>query len=1087
MAKAQTAAPTKAGLTIARNGNKVVLTWTPVKNCTDQDIIVYVNDKMVGKVRDLTPTTKKYTYTIDRSNFFPNKTGTKYKPLLTEVAFKLSQTQKKKTQSKFSEQKEFKFYAPYTPKYVAPAMDNTNNNVFTYSWARNSNDGDLSTSHRPFTRYFWQTCLVPAGTAPKWGLAKTQKITTVDPTTGTPHANQNSYGYLTYSTSTEVIISEREEDIAARKDRYFRVRTVGPGGVSPFRQSSHHLGGYKYPTNIVKTNTNLISSDSRGTKGTITFTLGAGYANDSIEVQYGITTPTVVVTQDSSSDTIKSSLKIPDDFSGWTSLDKFQGTGKNGNNTSDTYTFNIPEKITKNTMLFMRINLIHDNVVTYGYAALMNNRIKDKKSSTVIGSLTSPTLDSVSVDYSNKTVSITATDTSEIDGSFLAVYQRVDKTDTVIGIIPYGSSSGTFQGNWDDDQTPYFGIKCFVADYSPINRAASGPTIYNVGTNVLMESSGIVWQESIISEAPTITSLVKYDNTTAYISWDWTWDEANSAEISWSESKIAWDSNNEPSSYMLVNNGNGYRYITGLSAGTYYFRVRFIQDNGDSIVYGRYSDTAELVMSSAPTTPTVTLSDEDGIVSITDQVTAYWKYSSNDGTPQSYAQLGEATRENEDSPWTYTPIENKSTNTDTHISFTPEELGWLDGTTHYICVRLTSASGEQSEGWSNPVSVTVAEKPVISISGIGSDGDAISPVNDPDLPYLYELTRLPLDFTVNGFGGEGYCNVVVERASTYEISRPDDTHVTGFNGETIISKRFSPDDDADGYTNVSVDVDDLLGRLDNTAQYNLIVTITDKYGQTDKAEFPFTVMWDHFAQIPSAVISIDKDNDIAIITPNAPQEIETGDYCQLYRMSADKPQLILDHGEFGETYVDIYPTFGEFGGYRIVYVTKYGDYKTVDNLIAMTEYSINGNDEEIARYDKFLVSIRFDNNVVEFPGNISLSHSWAKDFQTTTYLGGSVQGDWNPSVVRSGTINGTIPIGYESETLYGLHLLADYPGICHVRTPDGSNFYGDIQVKDDREEKWVNKLSKISLNYTKVDAVEDGVMTYSDWQDEQEV
>ena len=167
-------------------------------------------------------------------------------------------------------------------------------------------------------------------------------------------------------------------------------------------------------------------------------------------------------------------------------------------------------------------------------------------------------------------------------------------------------------------------------------------------------------------------------------------------------------------------------------------------------------------------------------------------------------------------------------------------------------------------------------------------------------------------------------------------------------------------------------------------------------------------------------------------------------------------------------------------------MTAYGDYKTDQNVLAMTEYSKSGNDQDVDQYDKFLVSIQFDDNLVEFPGNISLNNSWAKDFQTTRYLGGSIQGDWNPGVIRTGTINGTIPIEHEASTMYGLRLLADHAGICHVRTPEGSNFYGDIQVRDDREEKWVNRISKISLNYTKVDGEEDQLITYYEWSRRQE-
>jgi len=1082
---AQTTTPKKAGMTVARNGNNIVLTWTPIKNCTDQDLKVYVNNKLVGNPHDLGSSTKKYTYTINRSNWYPNQNNDgSYKKKLTEVAFKLARKQSGKTESSYSDQKEFKIKVPGKPEYKLPQIGNSNTNEFTYSWERNSNDGDIKTTHKMFTHFHWETCLVNEGEDADWSLADTQKITRIRSSDHQPLTNQDSKGNFTNTDPHEVIIRENMADIEAKKRRFFRVRSVGPAGYSEYRESSHHLGGYTQ-VSVPSENTSYIGSDATGTSGSINLIntntegeitdLGTGYPDDSIQVQYGITPPKVIVTTENG--VVKSSLALPDGFNSWSTLDTFASTG-----VPDQYTFKIPEPLTDNNVLFIRVNRIHDNITTYGVPTLMNNKKIDGENTLYIGILSSPTLDGINISENTKNVTVNATNTSDINGSFIAVYQSIEgKGEKVIGVLTSNQSSGTFPGDWADTDDPSFGIRCYIGDYSPATRQPSGVTVYDVDSNVLMASNGIIWQPDLVSKPPIIKQLTKYDNTTAYISWDWTWDQADSAEITWSNNKMAWESTEEPSSYILTNTRNGWRYITGLSAGTYYFKVRFIRTSGDTVTYGKYSEIAELLMAEGPTTPALTVSDEDGIVGPNEEVTVYWKYQSNDGTPQSLAILGET--QNESAPWTY--VEKKRVNTDECITFTPEEFGWEEGTTHKVGISLMSGSGKPSkDGWSEPVSITVARKPEISITNL----IAIEPVSGDADEYPYKLTQLPIEFTASGFGGDGYCSVAIERDGSYNIERPDDTSLIGYDGETIFAGTFYPEDEDSVSVPISIYKDDLIGRLDDTARYKMLVTITDKYGQTDYAEYPFTVAWDHHAQMPEATIIIDANNDIARITPIAPniQNVDEGDYCQIYRMSADKPQLILDNGEFGTEYVDIYPTYGRFGGYKIVYVTKYGDYKTQDNVLAMTEYSKSGNDQDIDQYDKFLVSIQFDDNLVEFPGNISLNHSWVKDFQTTKYLGGSIQGDWNPGIQRTGTINGTIPIEYEAETMYGLRILADHAGICHIRTPEGSNFYGDIQVRDDREEKWVNRVSKISLTYTKVDSIEDDLMTYAEWQARQE-
>lgn len=1076
----KTTTPKKAGLAIARSKNKFVLTWSPIKDCTDQDVKIYENSTLKG-THDLSQTTKKYTHTITASNWYPNSGKKKLK----KVGFKLARKQSGKKESSYSETKYFEIKAPGIPKKIPPVQDSEHSDTFAYSWARNSSDGDINTTHKMFTRYEWETCLVSKGKKPTWSLAKTQKITTIDPTTGVRSTNVNSYGTFT-SARTSMIIVEKQADIEARKTRHFHIRAVGPAGHSKYQLTTHQLGGSD-ALSIPKGNINYIGSDSTGTSGSIKLDISKGNPNDSIQIQYAITTPVISqsIIIENGIEYMHSSISLADDFNSWEVLDTFTGAGK-----PDTYTFRIPAQVTNNNVLFMRINRIHDGITSLGKPALINvYKAKSETDATETitirtEDLSAPVFSSLSVDEAHKTVNVAVNNTSGIDGSFIAVYQKVGETKKVIGIIPSDSQqTQSFPGDWQDGDEPIFGIKCLVADYTPVERASEGATIYTCETNILM-SSDIVWQSDLVSKPPVITSLAKYDNTTAHISWEWNWSQADSAEISWSDNKIAWESNTEPSNYILTNTRNGSRYITGLSAGTYYFRVRFIRTLGETVTYGEYSDFATLVMSSAPVIPSLSLSDEDSVIAVDDEITAYWQYQSTDGTPQSFAQLAEATRANDSAPWEYTDIEDAITNTDTSMTFTPAQFGWTTDSQHYICVKVMSGSGVPSEGYSQPKLITVAPMPVISVDGIGGENDSIITVTDlEDEVDSYVLTRLPLEFSVSEVSGDGYCTVVIERAENYSIERPDDTDIIGFAGETIISETYRPDPESEENTtvDVSIDVDDLIGRLDNTAQYIMTVTVVDEYGQSVSLSYPFTVEWDHYAQMPSADIFIDHERDIAVITTDVPETLYDGDYCQLYRLSADTPQLILDHGEFGTSYVDIYPTFGYFGGYRIVYVTKYGDYKTEDNVIAMTEYSKSGNDQDIEQYDRFLVSIQFDDNLVEFPGNISVSNSWSKDFQATKYLGGSIEGDWNPGVQRTGSINGTVPVEQESDMLYGLRILADYAGICHVRTPEGSNFYGDIQVKDDREEKWVNKTSKISLSYTKVDWIEDELPTYLEW------
>ena len=130
--------------------------------------------------------------------------------------------------------------------------------------------------------------------------------------------------------------------------------------------------------------------------------------------------------------------------------------------------------------------------------------------------------------------------------------------------------------------------------------------------------------------------------------------------------------------------------------------------------------------------------------------------------------------------------------------------------------------------------------------------------------------------------------------------------------------------------------------------------------------------------------------------------------------------------------------------------------------------------------------IDFDGEQLVLPYNVSLNNSWSKDFTKTKYLGGSIQGDWNPTIEKEISANTVIPILIEPDKMVTLRQLAVYPGICHVRTPNGSSYTANVEVKDDREEKWVPRLSKVSLTISKVDAEGFDGVTYEEWIDSQE-
>ena len=340
---------------------------------------------------------------------------------------------------------------------------------------------------------------------------------------------------------------------------------------------------------------------------------------------------------------------------------------------------------------------------------------------------------------------------------------------------------------------------------------------------------------------------------------------------------------------------------------------------------------------------------------------------------------------------------------------------------------------------------------------------------------VLSLKQMPLSVTAVGSGVGGLTTLAIERAESYHLDRPDESHADGYEGETVFMHSQIGEDPID------VTVDSLMGALDDGAKYRIVATVQDGLGQSAVDLLEFEVHWEHQAVIPEANVVIDDENLVAKITPVAPTGALAGDTCDIYRLSADRPELIVQDATFGQTYVDPYPAIGEFGGHRVVFKTVNGDYITEDNQMAWID--LGEDEDDILDLDYHVID--FDGNQIVLNYNVDLSSQWDKDFTETKYLGGSVQGDWNPAVSRSGSISATAITITDQEMIRNMRRLASYSGLCHVRTKDGSSYAADIQVTEDRSHEDYDKIATFSMTVTRVDPERLEGLTLEVWQGEQ--
>lgn len=1040
---AKTRKPT--GLTITRSGNRFIFKWKLGEEYKDGQTLQYRTKGKTewGKWNDVTINKNDTTKSVNlpKSNYYPNKTNGKFKPYLTAIEFRVLGKASDKDKSEWSN-KTLVLNIPHMPKVSGQLGSQWNIAKFTFSI-----DSDDSDSY-PYTQYEWQTIRVKESNVTD-GSKLSWSRSNVGWDTGTGTATS-----LTKNITEDTTILSQ-----GSYTRWFRVRAKGVAGATDWRYAKHVFAVPFAPT-IKRTKVTEKSSNYL-VDVKWEATSNASHPIDMTAVEYATGIPTADMN--------------PPVSPSW----REANTSKDTKGT-DEAVFYTEGKLDYDECLYVRVIAHHDTRENQSVTKLVKK-----------GKLTDPSGLSVTITDNIATVHATNNSTacpysgsdSTIKRGFLQVIYKDNKDykkGINIGVIPYGEeeaeivlptdlgTSGTISATIDSNGHLIFddaqqldlslreghliatevselayeiGVKAVVGTYT-YETKADGSRRYKIKSD--MESANTLWYGSTLPTAPTGLTYEFTDKLTLY--WNWSWSGADSAEISWSQNEDAWESTEEPETYVINREVNKW-IIDELEAGqTYYIRVRLF--NSDAEVYSPYSDILEVNLTTPPVKPVLVLSN--GTITESGKITASWNYISGDGTEQEYAEIicdGNVIAH---------ALSEK------YVTIYAEEQGWTGGNEYSLQLRVKSESGSFSE-YSDPVSLLVAMPLVATITDTSLQD--ISVTDDTGVTRtVLSLTEMPLNIEVSGGDENSILTVAIERAESYRMDRPDEDAFDGYDGETVFQNaQFGADP-------MTVEVTDLIGLLDDGAKYKIVATLRDSLGQRSDTELDFEVHWSHQAVIPEGRVAI--DGTVAKIETVAPEGTLETDICDIYRLSADKPELIYPNAEFGSTIVDPYPAIN--GGYRLVFKTANGDYITEDNTPAWTDI------ESGFEYNKAIID--FGNDSVEFYYNVDTSHSWSKNFKMTEYLGGAVQGDWNPSVTREGTLDSLVLKPFEPDTIQGLRRLAEYAGICNVRTLDGSSFHANVDVSETNPHDRYGKISEFSLNFTRVDGQGYDGVTLETWE-----
>lgn len=1046
MAKKTTSANT--GLSIKRNGNKFTASWK-----------IKTKDPKTQKVRYRRHNGKKWLKWHEKSVGAKSTSFSWSWSASIKAANIQVQTQIKKDDNDYqasawsSSSAKFDVTAPPKPSLTVTA---NSANQTTFSWSISTS----TTNKAWYYRCMYRTkCDTDPDGSKGWGAWT--------------HASSSSYTYTDNTLGTT---------------RVFQIYSVGPGGKSTVVTKKHVID----TAPIATWGNPPVTYTEKSSYYQMTYNInlkGSTYRVDAVTPQYLIDTPEATM--------------LPAPGANWT-----DGTGYSYNSNKHDYTLAVTTNaiIGTDQCLWARVKTEHDSVDSFSEPYRV-----------ITGALTAPslTMSVGSITQSGFTVSITVDDAgTDVPDAYMEVYlERYSamglENYILIGTIPNGSASATITST--EDLTSEAGYSIHVR---------------NVTADSVSMVSDYYTYATTMASAPTLNSVTA--TTTegkVYLQWTNNWSDATGVIIAWTDDPDNWMSNDDPDTYEIKEIASSW-FITGLETGkTWYFRIRNVQEVGESETLSPWSSDIAIDLSSAPAVPVLYLSEqtitEDGMV------TAYWSYVSKDGTGQIAGTIVEATYTG--GVWSYgDPV--GATTTEQHIDLYAADHGWTNGSTVYLALQTRAGSGGLSE-YSTPVELAIAATPAVTIDSttfVNSEavvetfmGDGVTdtficansmtasptvtvegspatvssytdgtvvlasvPDDGDEVVISYTTTDntilddMPLDLDISTTNAIDL-TVAIERAVTYPILRPDGTHTDGAEGETV----FVTTVPADSSNSISITMDDLIGRLDDGAWYNLVVTVSDDYGQSVQATpVLFKVHWAHQAWEPTATFITDDVNLIARITPVAGADYVSGDTCDIYRLGADAPEKIIEGGSFGTEYVDPYPAFGTDSGYKIVTVTATGDYITPDDDFA--EY--NTLEEDPSPYTQLntgLMVIDFDGQRVELEYNIGLGNNWSKDFKRTTYLGGSVVGDHNKAVTRDLSGSSVIVRDDNGGLANIMRALARYAGLCHVRTPEGSSFVADVQVSE--AQAYNSAVIEYDLTIQKVDTVGFDGMTYAEWSETQ--
>lgn len=552
----------------------------------------------------------------------------------------------------------------------------------------------------------------------------------------------------------------------------------------------------------------------------------------------------------------------------------------------------------------------------------------------------------------------------------------------------------------------------------------------------------------------SITEIRALSETSVHIEWTKV-ANATGYTIEYTTQKIYFDSSSEVKS-TTVSGGGTHAEITGLETGQeHFFRVRAVNNNGES----GWAEIKSIVIGEKPSAPTTWSSTTTAVTG--EALNLYWVHNAQDGSNQTYSELELYINGVKETHTIQTPEADAEENK-TNV-YPIGTSSYAEGSKIQWRVRTAGITKEYGD-WSIQRTIDVYAPPTLSLTVTNGQNQTFE-------------TLMSFPFTVRAVAGPntqaptGYHLSIIAQES-YETIDVTGTSKWISKGDEIYSKYF----DVSSALNLTLSAGDL--DLENNVEYTILCSVSMNSGLRTEDSFVFNVAWDDDHYEPNAQISINMDTYTASIMPYCSDEnaqLVSGISLSVYRREFDGKFTEIASGldNMSNTFVtDPHPSL-DYARYRIVAMsntTGAVSYYDVPGVPVDGKEIVIQWDEKWSSFNSFtedaLAESEWTGSMLKFPYNVDVSEKSNRDVALVKYIGREEPVKYTGTQLGTGGTWSTVIKKDDKETIYGLRRLQRYTGDVYVREPSGVGYWANVEVSFSQKHK--DLTIPVSFDITRV-------------------